>query len=94
MTHQVIPTFLQVLDLLWSDPQSSSGCQPNTFRGGGTYFGPDITKKFLARNGLRFLVRSHECKTDGYELMHDDRVRTFLHHYCYDKEHFYKFRCA
>ena len=72
--YTFLPPPPQVLDLLWSDPQNSRGCQANTFRGGGTYFGPDITRSFLEANGLRYLVRSHECKTDGYELMHGGSV--------------------
>lgn len=66
--------FLKVFDILWSDPQHNDGCKPNGLRGAGTYFGPDVTHKFLQRNKLMFLVRSHECKPDGHELMHEGKV--------------------
>ncbi|CAL4123229.1 unnamed protein product, partial [Meganyctiphanes norvegica] len=61
----------QVLDLLWSDPQSNKGSKPNHFRGGGSYYGPDITQNILSSNGLSMLIRSHECKPEGYEWTHN-----------------------
>ncbi|XP_060038668.1 serine/threonine-protein phosphatase with EF-hands 1 [Erinaceus europaeus] len=71
----VDPTF-QVINLLWSDPRGRKGCYPNTSRGGGCYFGPDVTNKILNKHHLKFLIRSHECKPDGYEICHDGKVIT------------------
>ncbi|XP_043315228.1 serine/threonine-protein phosphatase with EF-hands 1 isoform X2 [Cervus canadensis] len=66
----------QVVDILWSDPRGKRGCYPNTNRGGGCYFGPDITAKILNKYQLKMLVRSHECKPEGYEICHDGKVIT------------------
>jgi len=64
----------KLFDVLWSDPRQTGGCQPNKLRGGGVYFGPDVTEQFLYKNNITLLVRSHECKQDGYELTHDGKV--------------------
>ncbi|XP_043197465.1 serine/threonine-protein phosphatase with EF-hands pef-1-like isoform X1 [Amphibalanus amphitrite] len=68
----------QMLDVLWSDPQNSPGYTPNTFRGGGCYFGPDVTATALRNNHLQLLIRSHECKADGYEFTHEGKCLTIF----------------
>ena len=62
-------------DLMWADPQYAPG-RSQSKRGVGLQFGPDITKAFLAFNNLEYVVRSHEVKNDGYEVMHDGKCIT------------------
>lgn len=65
----------QVIDILWSDPVTSDSISPTpNKRGAGECFGPETSNKFLQRHNLTTLVRSHECKHDGYEIVHNGNV--------------------
>ena len=57
-------------ELLWSDPSPINGRHPSN-RGVAITFGPDVVKNFLKVNKLQKLVRSHECKNEGYEILGD-----------------------
>jgi len=74
-TDELIPgtnySFYQALEeLLWSDVSETGGVLPNFTRGKllRKLYGPVVTEKFLALNGLDFLVRGHQPrKTDFFD---------------------------
>lgn len=64
-----------MMEMLWTDPQTAPGRGPSK-RGVGMQFGPDVTKRFCANNGLDAIIRSHEVRMEGYEEEHDGKCIT------------------
>ena len=44
--------------------------QYNARRHCAVQWGPDVTRRFLKRNGLALVVRSHECVARGLQVRH------------------------
>jgi protein phosphatase len=63
-------------DLMWSDPRASPNGTCASDRGAGVVFGPDVTERFCALNGVSLVVRSHECMHEGAAFTHDGRLVT------------------
>jgi diadenosine tetraphosphatase ApaH/serine/threonine PP2A family protein phosphatase/Ca2+-binding EF-hand superfamily protein len=61
--------------LLWSDPRDEDGWKASS-RGAGVEFGPDITRAFCSTNGISLIIRSHECREEGFDIMHDGLLLT------------------
>ena len=72
-----------LMDALWSDPGDDDGLEPNYKRGAGATWGPDVTERWLDREGLTELIRSHECVEYGYLMHHNNRVMTLFSASCY-----------
>tara|TARA_B100000513_G_scaffold166641_1_gene82621 strand:+ start:484 stop:1746 length:1263 start_codon:yes stop_codon:yes gene_type:complete len=71
-----------LLDLLWSDPTKSDavhGVHPNSERGAPVVsFGPDRVESFLEANGLKLIIRAHECVMDGFQRFASGRLITIF----------------
>ncbi len=67
-------------EVLWNDPaEFIEGFIPGV-RGEGTFvFGPDVTMRFLRRNKLRGIIRSHEPPgVNGYSYTHNNSILTIF----------------
>lgn len=62
-------------DLLWSDFVNEDGRHMSK-RGVSFAAGPDIAAKFVEKNNLQMIVRSHEMKEEGYEVQKGGKVVT------------------
>lgn len=56
-----------VQGIMWSDPAAEDGLVENE-RGAGVEFGPDITRDFLDRHNLKYIIRAHEPVEEGTKL--------------------------
>ncbi len=65
-------------DMMWSDPRVGVAGAEKSDRGAGVFFGPQITADFCATNGLSVVIRSHECKDEGIDWMHEGRLVTLF----------------
>ena len=67
-----------IRDMLWSDPHHDPeflGYEMSS-RGAGVLWGKVATHRFLDKEGLSAMVRSHQCVQNGVEAVHDGRVYT------------------
>ncbi|EPR79211.1 Serine/threonine protein phosphatase, partial [Spraguea lophii 42_110] len=73
-----------ILDFfLWSDPGEIQGKRPSP-RGITHVFGEDVTDRFLKKNNLKIIIRSHEYSPTGFRENHNKKVITIFSapHYC------------
>lgn len=79
-----VPHSGAMCDILWSDPDETSGWGDSP-RGAGFLFGGDITKQFNERNSLRMICRAHQLAMEGYNWNHDNKCVTIFSapNYCY-----------
>lgn len=65
-------------DLLWSDPMSEEGISKSARGVDCITFGPDVTHRFCARNGIEVVIRSHQVPSTsrGYEVVHNGKCVT------------------
>lgn len=63
-----VPEHGLLTDLLWSDPANIKDWGPNPDRGVSWCFGKAVVAKFLKRNNLDLVCRSHAVVEEGYEF--------------------------
>ncbi|OIW13487.1 hypothetical protein TanjilG_01055 [Lupinus angustifolius] len=73
-----IPDNGLLCDLLWADPNSSSGGWAESDRGVSCTFGSDVVIEFLDKNDLDLICRGHQVVEDGYEFFAKRRLVTIF----------------
>merc|ERR1719188_2052749 len=67
-----------IIDLLWADPRGGAGYGPSYRKSRGIFmFGPDVTAKFCQDNGLKYVIRAHEVKSNGFLQDHPNLMSVF-----------------
>uniref|UniRef100_A0A158QPR7 Serine/threonine-protein phosphatase n=1 Tax=Haemonchus placei TaxID=6290 RepID=A0A158QPR7_HAEPC len=66
----------QMLDVLWSDPKQNKGKKEVGKKDAGQMYSE--VEDHISEHGFSLLVRSHECKFEGYEFTHNKTVLTIF----------------
>jgi len=71
-----------MMDAVWSDPVETNGIHPSPRGDDLVTFGPDVTARFLAKNDLKLVIRSHSFPLNlcGNEFAagHDEQLLTIF----------------
>lgn len=74
--NKEIPKSGLFCDLMWADPvDNDTGkldglTKTNDARGCSYYFGYELAKGFLNKNGLLSVIRAHEAQANGFKMYH------------------------
>jgi serine/threonine-protein phosphatase 4 catalytic subunit len=81
---QEVPHDGPMCDLLWSDPEDTTGWGVSP-RGAGFLFGSDVVREFNRTNNIDLICRAHQLVMEGYKWHFDETVLTVWSapNYCY-----------
>ncbi|XP_051572144.1 serine/threonine-protein phosphatase 4 catalytic subunit A-like isoform X2 [Myxocyprinus asiaticus] len=81
---QEVPHDGPMCDLLWSDPEDTTGWGVSP-RGAGYLFGSDVVAQFNAANDISMICRAHQLVMEGYKWHFNETVLTVWSapNYCY-----------
>lgn len=56
-------------ELMWNDPKENlEGFEFNKKRNIGKLFGKDVSESFCEKNGIKYVIRSHQYCEDGLRV--------------------------
>ncbi|KAF3845818.1 hypothetical protein F7725_002896, partial [Dissostichus mawsoni] len=76
---QEVPHDGPMCDLLWSDPEDTTGWGVSP-RGAGYLFGSDVVAQFNAANDIHMICRAHQLVMEGYKWHFNETVLTLDEH--------------
>lgn len=67
-----VPQQGELCDLVWSDPDDHDPGYMMNPRGAGWIFGRDVAERFVKKNNLSLICRSHQLVQEGFKYIFDD----------------------